>query len=174
MPKSRRSMSWPGRPEWRGRLRSSSRWRRAQAAGFLSEIDDRTLAGGLDEAERGGEGIAGVGAGGMEDVAEQILRVHADEHGVGVLEGAFGGGVQVANAAVTEGQMNQRIAQRLVDAQVERPLRQADGQAVEAADEGVLAEAVFDEVGDGGQEETVVGAERFEGGEAGHGAVVGS
>ncbi len=69
--------------------------------------------------------------------------------------------------------MDEGIADGFVDAEVEGAEGGLDGEAFEAADEGVLLEAVFDEVGDGAHEEVVFGAEFFESGETGHGAVVG-
>ncbi len=43
------------------------------AAGFLAEVDDGALAGGLNEAKGGGERVAGIGGHGVKDVAEEIF-----------------------------------------------------------------------------------------------------
>lgn len=99
--------------------------------------------------------------------------MHADEDGVGVEQRLFGEGVEVADGAGAEGEVDEGVADGFVDAEGERAMGCGDGEGFEAFDEGVLVEAELDEVGDGAEGELVLGAEFLEVGEACHGAVLG-
>ena len=108
-----------------------------QPAGFLAEVDDGTASGVLDDAEGGLEFLAAGGEGGTENVAEEMLGMHADEDGLGMGDGVSGGGVEVADAAAAEGDVEEGIADGFVDAQVEVAEGGVEGQGFEAFDEGV-------------------------------------
>lgn len=99
-----------------------------------------------------------------EDVAEQVLGVHADEDGVG--------DVLLADAATDEGDVGHGVDGRAVGDELEITAVGLDGGLGDALDERFASEAVGDDVGDGAHFEIVFGAEAIEIGLTGHGAVV--